>query len=322
MADIDFDTLINSNIITDLMSVDFTLAANTLSNTEAVSNVSSIDFTISADTFTSSNSIPNVEITLVVLADTFANTNTVSNVSSVDFTILPNTLSNINTIRNVIVYEPPIVLLLDSQSNTNIVSNIDNIVFTDVLAVSTIVNSNSISNVFIGDDREIIIGTVNNAITNIVSQCSISLQDVTVLGTYNNRPFVNLPRLNDFSFCDISMDFIPHPLTGDIANLYDSSAINQSLNNLLLMGKHENAFEDYRVGSRVKGLLFELYDSGLDIEIQQEIFATLVDYEPRIYIDDIKVKGISDKHSIEISIFYHIKSFNKIQQYNITLDRA
>ncbi len=301
MADIDFNTLVNSNIITDLTNVNFQIFANTLDNI---------------------NSLDSTNITLTILADSTTNYNIVSSPTSVDFTIFPNTLLNANKVRQVIVSEPPLVILPTTFSNSDIVTNITDVVFTHVIAPNTITPSNTVGAVIIGDDKEFVLGSINNSILNIVSQCEVILQNTTVIGAYNQRAYSNRPRLQQYTFCDISMDFVPHPLTGDIANLFDKDSINQSLDNILLTNRHEHPFEDYLISSRIRSLLFELYDNGLDVEIQQEIFSAIINYEPRIYIDDIKIKSNPATNAIRVAIYYHIKTFDTIHQYTVTLDRA
>ncbi len=301
MADIDFDTLSNTNTVTDITSV---------------------NFNISADTFTNSNTITDADITLIISANTLSNTNIITNISSVDFTILPNSLANLNIVRNVILSEPPIILEFTTFVNSNTVTDIDDVIFTHVINANSITSTNIVGSAIIGDDKEFDIGTINNAISNIVSQCAITQENVTILGVYNQRAYTNRPKLSNYTFCDISMDFVPHPLTGDIANLYDTDAINQSLNNLILTNRHEHPFEDYIISSRIRSLLFELYDNGLDIEIKQEIFSTIINFEPRIYVDDIKIEATPTQNSIRVAISYHIKTFDKIEKFVINLDRA
>ena len=301
MADIDFDTLSNTNTVTDITSV---------------------NFNISADTFTNSNTITDADITLIISANTLSNTNIITNISSVDFTILPNSLANLNIVRNVILSEPPIILEFTTFVNSNTVTDIDDVIFTHVINANSITSTNIVGSAIIGDDKEFDIGTINNAISNIVSQCAITQENVTILGVYNQRAYTNRPKLSNYTFCDISMDFVPHPLTGDIANLYDTDAINQSLNNLILTNRHEHPFEDYIISSRIRSLLFELYDNGLDIEIKQEIFSTIINFEPRTYVDDIKIEATPTQNSIRVAISYHIKTFDKIEKFVINLDRA
>ena len=58
------------------------------------------------------------------------------------------------------------------------------------------------------------------------------------------------------SFCDISLAFSPHPLTGDIPVLRDNRAINASLKNCVMIGVGEKPF-NRNFGSQVIESLFE-----------------------------------------------------------------
>ena len=70
-----------------------------------------------------------------------------------------------------------------------------------------------------------------------------------------------------------SYDFLPHPVTGDIARLYDVDAINQSLNNILKTRKFERPFEHYNVSSQIRSLLFALSDNLMATELRSESFS-------------------------------------------------
>ena len=54
---------------------------------------------------------------------------------------------------------------------------------------------------------------------------------------------------------DIDLDFIAHPVTGDIVQKTNKDAIKQSLTNLIKMGPHDKPFQP-NINSKVKYLYF------------------------------------------------------------------
>lgn len=302
MADIfvDADSIDNINIVTTPSSINFTLSADSIDN---ISVISTDD-----------------EITRYITATSISNTNTVSNIDSINFTILPSSIVNVNRIPGPIYVDIlSRTVSADSISNTSIV-DVPIVDAPYLISATPIININDIPSIIgIGKDRTIVVDSILN--NNIISQPLISFEDIPVVGEYKNRATPLREKVARFVFADVSFDFLPHPLTGDIAVLYDTDAINQSLYNLIHTKRFERPFELYSASSRIRSLLFEMSSNMLSTEIKKELFSTIVNNEPRVTIIDIIVKDVPQSNAISIDIFYKIKTFEKIEKFSTIITR-
>jgi len=121
---------------------------------------------------------------------------------------------------------------------------------------------------------------------------------------------------------DIDFNFRPHPLTGDITLKKGSSAIVQSLKNIVLTSFYERGF-NVVFGTNVRSSLFELY-SPLDLlTMKQFIIEAINIHEPDVEIYDVVVQSaIEDENSIEIIIQYTEYNSPDIRDVQIKLERT
>ena len=107
------------------------------------------------------------------------------------------------------------------------------------------------------------------------------------------------------SFKDISLSFDPHPVTKDIPVLRNERAITRSVRNLVQTIPGERFFNSL-LGSSVYESLFDLYDFGVSTLIEEEILATLDNFEPRVDNVNVQVEPRPDRNNINITIFFDI----------------
>ena len=60
-------------------------------------------------------------------------------------------------------------------------------------------------------------------------------------------------------YSDIDLNFLAHPVTGDVSKKYDVDAVKQSLKTLILTNYYERPFQP-KLGSPVYGMMFEHVD--------------------------------------------------------------
>lgn len=103
---------------------------------------------------------------------------------------------------------------------------------------------------------------------------------------------------------DIDFNFRPHPLTGDIPLKRGSSAIIQSLKNIVLTSFYERGF-NVVFGTSVRSSLFELY-SALDLLTMKDYIKEAIrNFEPDVEVMDIVVtNAVEEDHSIDVTILY------------------
>lgn len=107
------------------------------------------------------------------------------------------------------------------------------------------------------------------------------------------------------SFKDISLSFLRHPVTNDIAVLKNEDAIKRSVVNLVRTKIGERFFNSL-LGSNVEGYLFELANSDLVDPIQEEITILINNFEPRVNLRSVNVELLLDSNELNISIVYDI----------------
>ena len=108
------------------------------------------------------------------------------------------------------------------------------------------------------------------------------------------------------SFKDISITFKKHPVTDDIVQVKDKSAIAQAIKSLLLTRKGERPFKP-NFGSGLQKSLFEPLDYGSAVLIKNEINTSLSIYEPRIVVRKINCLVDYNNNGYDIELEYKIK---------------
>ena len=102
---------------------------------------------------------------------------------------------------------------------------------------------------------------------------------------------------------DLDLNFDINPLTGDVGSKLGRDAIKQSLKNLVLYNAFEKPYStEFDIGLR--NLLFENKGKGFENYLKTRVKILIEAYEPRVYLNDVVVKGGDDSNSVEISIYY------------------
>jgi phage baseplate assembly protein W len=107
------------------------------------------------------------------------------------------------------------------------------------------------------------------------------------------------------SFKDISLSFVPHPVTKDLPILSNENAIIRSVRNLVETIPTERFFNS-TLGSNVRSILFDFVDYGTASVIKTEIENTIKNYEQRVNNVQIVVNPQPDQNNFEIIISFEI----------------
>lgn len=105
---------------------------------------------------------------------------------------------------------------------------------------------------------------------------------------------------------DLSLDFTPHPVSGDVRPVTDEVAIKRSLSNLLKTRRGTRPFRpDY--GSDVYKYAFS---SGMFAESQlnESVYNCIKKFEPRVNVT--KIKSTIGENSVEVIVYYNIINTN------------
>ena len=101
------------------------------------------------------------------------------------------------------------------------------------------------------------------------------------------------------------MSFDTNPLNNDLIGLKDSSAIARSIRNIVFTQPGEKFFQpDF--GSRVSESLFENVDEVSVLSIRDEVRSSIINYEPRVKLNNVNVNLNPDENEINLSITYEI----------------
>ena len=120
-------------------------------------------------------------------------------------------------------------------------------------------------------------------------------------------------------FKDISMSFEVNPINADIIGVKNDTAIARSIRNLVLTTPGERFFNE-NLGSSVSEVLFDTIDDISAAAIRDEIEQTIIRFEPRVKLEDVKVKGDFDNHQFDVTITYDIIGADALpQQLNFAL---
>jgi len=107
------------------------------------------------------------------------------------------------------------------------------------------------------------------------------------------------------SFKDVSMSFETNPLNNDLIGLKNSSAIARSIRNIVFTQPGEKFFNP-EFGSRVSESLFENVDEVSAIAIRDEIRSSIINYEPRVKLFDVRVNPNPDENEMNVTVKYEI----------------
>ena len=120
-------------------------------------------------------------------------------------------------------------------------------------------------------------------------------------------------------FKDISMSFEVNPITDDIIGVKNDTAIARSIRNLVLTTPGERFFNE-DLGSGVSEVLFDVLDDISGAVIRDEIEQTIIRFEPRVKLTDVKVKPDYENNEFNVTITYDIVGMDALpQQLNFAL---
>ena len=120
-------------------------------------------------------------------------------------------------------------------------------------------------------------------------------------------------------FKDVSMSFEVNPITNDLIGVKNDTAIARSIRNLVLTTPGERFFNE-DLGSGVNEVLFDNVDDISAAIIKDEIETTIIRFEPRVKLQNVKVKGDFDNNQFDVTISYDIIGIEALpQQLNFAL---
>lgn len=126
---------------------------------------------------------------------------------------------------------------------------------------------------------------------------------------------------NTRTFSDLDFNFTAHPVTKDITRKYDEAAIKQSLKNLILTQNFERPFHS-EIGSQVRAVLFEPVSPMTTVMLRKSIEDVVLNFEPRVILDDIEIAGNIDNNAYSIRIIFRIINTETPLEVDLILKRT
>jgi phage baseplate assembly protein W len=120
---------------------------------------------------------------------------------------------------------------------------------------------------------------------------------------------------------DLDLNFLAHPVTGDVSTKIDEEAIKQALRIILLTQNYERPFHS-EIGSPVKALLFEPATPLLNNMLKRIIGETIVNFEPRVEVIDVDVVNRVDENELTVTVFFKVIGSSVTFTVNINVERT
>ena len=126
---------------------------------------------------------------------------------------------------------------------------------------------------------------------------------------------------NTRTFSDLDLNFTAHPVTKDIVRKYDEEAIKAAVKNLVLTQNYERPFHS-EIGSQIRGLLFEPATPMLNVMLKRAITDTIINFEPRVKLNEVLVTVSPDNNEVYVSIYFTIINTTRPVQVDLVLTRT
>ena len=110
---------------------------------------------------------------------------------------------------------------------------------------------------------------------------------------------------NSKAFKDISLTFVPHPVTKDLHVLINERAIVRSVRNLVETIPTERFFNSL-LGTDIRGSLFENFSRNTAIIIEDQVRETINNFEPRVDNVRVEVDASVDTNTLDVKVLFDI----------------
>ena len=116
---------------------------------------------------------------------------------------------------------------------------------------------------------------------------------------------VSKSKRNSRKFSDIDLNFTRNTITSDIIKVEDIIAVKRSVKNLVQTNFYERPFQP-ELGCGVRELLFENFTPMTKVFLEKKIQEVLLNYEPRIDLQSVKVDDDQDNNRLVVDIYFYV----------------
>lgn len=122
-------------------------------------------------------------------------------------------------------------------------------------------------------------------------------------------------------FADLDLAFNIHPVKKDLVLSTNTTAVKRALKALVLTNHYERPFHP-EIGSNVLRLLFEPMTPLVANHLETEIYNTIVNFEPRVNLENIEVVGDDERNSYVITVTYYEANSTTPTTIDFLLERS
>ena len=126
---------------------------------------------------------------------------------------------------------------------------------------------------------------------------------------------------NSRPFRDIDLDFDRNAVTNDVNVVENIIAIKRSVRNLVQTNFYERPFQP-ELGCGIRELLFEPFTPMTKVFLQRKIEEVLINYEPRINLQNVAVDDDQDNNRLVVDIYFYIVGVPGPQTVSTFLQRV
>ena len=120
-------------------------------------------------------------------------------------------------------------------------------------------------------------------------------------------------------FKDLSLDFTPHPVSGDVRPVVNDLAVKRAVSNLINTKLGSKPFRP-EYGTRIQDYLFENQDIITENEIKTHLKDVIERFEPRVSVRDVVVQFTDFGFKVQVDLI--IVNINQSVQIPITISRT
>lgn len=121
-------------------------------------------------------------------------------------------------------------------------------------------------------------------------------------------------RLKDYS--DLDLDFMAHPVTGDIVKKVGPDAVARSIRNLVFTNFYDRPFRSY-IGSNVRRMLFENINDLTARLLEQSVEQVISNFEPRAKTLKVDAQVNPDNNGYILKVVFYV--VNRPEPFTTTI---
>ena len=156
------------------------------------------------------------------------------------------------------------------------------------------------------------------------------------MAIYSTENLSNNSKRATRIYKDLDLDFGRNVVTNDVNKLTDVEAVKRSLRNLIQTNRYDKKFHP-EIDGGVTRHLFGLSTANTKHDIVNAVRTCIINYEPRVTVDDVavvssddkimikeggvRVTGSIDKNGFNVSIYFRVKNSPEPIEVSMFLER-